>query len=189
MESEKDDFVFLLANMLEYPQEDFSKKINELNDQMENLNTKDNSKNLLKEFIEFANTHKVEELQELYIKTFEVNPICSLYASIHLFGEESFKRSDLMARLKDAYCEYGMSFNEKELPDFIPIILRFTAYLKDEKRLEDFVKRCILKPLDIINNTMIETLGNKSNPYKSLIGYIRDFTEDNLISLGRTHYA
>lgn len=187
MESKKDNFtpLELLANMLEYPQEDFPKKINELNDQMTNLNTKDDSMNLLKEFIEFVNIHKIEELQELYIKTFEVNPICSLYASIHLFGEESFKRSDFMARLKQAYNEYGMAFDEKELPDFIPIILRFTIYLKDEKRLEDFIKRCILKPL----STMIETLGNKSNPYKSLMEYIRKFTENNLISLRRIDYA
>lgn len=181
MEGKKNNFISLelLANMLEYPQEDFQKKINEL---------KDNSMNLLKEFIEFVNTHKIEELQELYVKTFEVNPICSLYASIHLFGEESFKRSDFMARLKQAYGEYGMAFDEKELPDFIPIILRFTIYLKDEKRLEDFIKRCILKPLD----TMIETLGNKSNPYKSLMEYIRKFTENNLYKLKEgviTHHA
>ncbi len=187
MESKKNNCttIALLANMLEYPQEDFCNKLNELNSQMENLKTKDDSITLLKDFIEFSNTHKIEELQELYIKTFEVNPVCSLYASIHLFGEESFRRSDLMARLKQAYNEYGMVFNEKELPDFIPIILRFTLYLKDEKRLEDFINRCLIKPL----STVIETLKDKSNPYKSLIEYIKIFVENNIIDLRRVHNA
>lgn len=173
----------LLANMLEYPQEDFYSKITRLNSEINS--SSDNSINPLKEFLDFANTHKIEELQEFYVKTFDVNPICSLYASIHLFGEESFKRSDFMARLKQAYHEYGMPFDEKELPDFIPIILKFTVYLKDEKRLEDFIKRCILKPL----KTMIETLKDNSNPYKSLMEYIRIFTEKNLSHSGRANYA
>ena len=190
MENKQDNIILeLIASTLEYPQEDFPEKINELSNRVENLNTKDSSVSLLKKFAEFVNTHKIEELQELYVKTFEVNPVCSLYASIHLFGEESFKRSDFMARLKQAYNEYGMTFNEKELPDFIPIILRFIAYLKDEKRLGDFIKRCILNPLDVISNTMIETLENKSNPYKSLMEYIKKFAENNLTDLRRINYA
>ena len=76
MENKQDNIILeLLASTLEYPQEDFPEKINELSNRVENLNTKDSSVSLLKKFAEFVNTHKIEELQELYVKTFEVNPV------------------------------------------------------------------------------------------------------------------
>ena len=43
------------------------------------------------------------ELQELYTRTFDLNPMCSPALSVHLFGVESFKRSHLMVGLLDIY--------------------------------------------------------------------------------------
>lgn len=77
----------------------------------------------------------LEQMEELFTRVFDMQPLCYPYVGYHLFGE-SYKRGAFMAQLSEAYrlCGYIV---EKELPDHISVILRYLA-LDSEKRTEDF---------------------------------------------------
>lgn len=77
----------------------------------------------------------LEEMEELFTRVFDMQPLCYPYVGYHLFGE-SYKRGAFMAQLSEAYRLCGFSV-EKELPDHISVVLRFLA-LDSEKRTEDF---------------------------------------------------
>ena len=52
------------------------------------------------------------EVEEAYVRTFLVTPVCAPYASVHLFGEESFRRApeeslNFVANLTDERARQG----------------------------------------------------------------------------------
>ncbi len=77
----------------------------------------------------------LEQMEELFTRVFDMQPLCYPYVGYHLFGE-SYKRGAFMAQLNETYHQCGFIV-EKELPDHISIVLRYLA-LDSEKRTEDF---------------------------------------------------
>ncbi len=67
----------------------------------------------------------LEQIEELYTATFDMQPICYPYVGYHLFGE-NYKRGAFMARLNEEYRRYGYSTG-KELPDHVAGVLHFLA--------------------------------------------------------------
>ena len=105
--------------------------------------------------------------QEYYVQSFDLMPKCSLYLSVHLFGEESFKRAELMAGLKSVYEKHGVS-GMTELPDHLAVILKQRA-LFDEEEWSELVAMCILPALP----RMIGYLQKNSNPYAHILNAIQ----------------
>lgn len=103
------------------------------------------------------------ELQELYTRTFDLNPMCSPALSVHLFGVESFKRSHLMVGLLDMYrvADYPVT---GESADHMSSVVRFLPFASTEEREE--ISQFILLP----GLTKIaEFLESKENPFAHLI--------------------
>ena len=73
--------------------------------------------------------------EECYTGTFDLAPACTPYVSVHLFGEESFKRATLMAALNVRHAEAGLA-GDAELPDHIAVLARFAAQAGEEERRE-----------------------------------------------------
>lgn len=175
MEKEKQKVeLTLIAEILEYPQEDFHKKLQKCGNMLENFD--EQIRDLFNNFVNYAKKSSIENLQELYVKTFELNSLCTLYAGVLIFGEDGFKRGTFMARLKQAYEEYSLE-NQNDLPDFIPYILRLASNLKDVDKYNTLLDECILKPLESI----ISTFQDDTNPYRSLLQSIKGITEHSLI--------
>ncbi len=103
------------------------------------------------------------ELQELYTRTFDLNPMCSPALSVHLFGVESFKRSHLMVGLLDIYraAEYSAT---GESADHMSSVVNFLPFAENEAREE--VAQFILLPGMA---KIAEFLDSKSNPFSFLI--------------------
>ncbi|MBI5415805.1 MAG: molecular chaperone TorD family protein [Candidatus Omnitrophica bacterium] len=97
--------------------------------------------------------------QEHYVRTFDVMPKCPLYLSVHLFGEESFKRAELMTGLKTVY-ERHNRFEMTELPDHLALVLKNNEIFEDEEWAE-LVSMCILPALP----KMIRGLEKCGNSY------------------------
>lgn len=108
-----------------------------------------------------------DEREELYTATFDVTPACVPYVSIHLFGEESFKRGEFMAALSARYAAAGFE-TRGELPDHLSVLLRFLAQT-DEAEQRELVQFCLLGPL----GKMIAALSDE-NPYRALLGTVRE---------------
>lgn len=79
-------------------------------------------------------------LEELYVRTFDVSAACVPYLSVHVFGEESFKRAELMTGLAAAYAREELHPG-RELPDHISVVLRLGPALPEWHEL---VRACVL---------------------------------------------
>lgn len=100
--------------------------------------------------------------EELHAATFEITPSCVPYVSLHLFGEESFKRGAFMAALNARYAATGFVV-AGELPDHLAVLLRFAA-TTDEAECRELAEFCLLGPL----GKMITGL-TEGNPYCALL--------------------
>jgi nitrate reductase delta subunit len=103
-----------------------------------------------------------DEREELYTGTFDVTPACVLYVSIHLFGEENFKRGEFMASLQSRYQEAGFN-TDGELPDHLSTLLRYAAQAGETERRE-LAEYCLLGPV----SKMMAAL-NPAHPYRALL--------------------
>lgn len=170
----------LLGCLLEYPENNFYhylKKCEEL------INLYNPSTVFgFKKFKLFVKRITKEELQELYIKTFELNSVCIPYVGVHIFGEDGFKRGAFLSRLKNTYNDYKINARY-ELPDHISKILKLACYLEDTRKFNDLLSECIINPITL----MIAQFKNDTNPYKHLLICIRKIAE--LSSIEEVKYA
>lgn len=74
-------------------------------------------------------------LQGAYVQNFDLTAEHSLHLTHHLFGEEK-SRGPALIDLGEFYRSYGLKADEKELPDYLPVILEFVSTLwLDEARV------------------------------------------------------
>lgn len=75
------------------------------------------------------------ELQAAYVQNFDLTAEHSLHLTHHLFGEEK-SRGPALIDLGEFYRSYGLKADEKELPDYLPVMLEFVSTLGlDEARV------------------------------------------------------
>ncbi len=116
----------LLARALDYPGADLKERCEAL---ASLLAEAPEARRALDRFAEAIAPLAPERLEEIYAATFDVNPACCLYVGFHLFGD-SYKRGAFMARLNGEYRERGFDPGN-ELPDHLPVLLRFLGSLDD----------------------------------------------------------
>jgi nitrate reductase delta subunit len=114
-------------------------------------------------FIKAIANEPLDTLQELHARTFDLMPVCAPYLSVHLFGEESFKRSRLMGGLADAYRTAGFDTGG-ELPDHLALVLRFLPSMTPEEQ-HDLVRYVLTPAVD----RMAREFALGRNPYRYLI--------------------
>jgi nitrate reductase delta subunit len=122
----------------------------------------------------YLGDHPVEDAQELYTRTFDINPVCSLDVGFHLFGED-YDRGRFLAMLRGSQQEAGMP-EERELPDHLPVVLRWLARVYGSELHVDMVTECVLPAL----RKMDEALGKGTNPYAGLLQTIAAILEADL---------
>ncbi len=112
-------------------------------------------------------TLSADAREELYTGTFDVTPACVAYVSIHLFGEENFKRGEFMAALNARYEQSAFDCGG-ELPDHLSVLLRFAATFHEDERRE-LTQFCLLGPIE----KMIASQ-TPDNPYRALLETVRE---------------
>ncbi len=117
----------------------------------------------------------LSEMEELYTRTFDIVPICNLYVSAHLYGDENYERGALMHRLKERY-EASSFDTEGELPDHLSVLLRF-APLFEPDELKEIVEYCLKVPV----KEMVRSLEESSNPYSHVLKAVAEVLESDLI--------
>ncbi len=150
-----------IGTFLEYPANDFREILLISAGQIELVSRQ--ASIYLQDFFSRMKRMDLAMWQEYYVQTFDMMPQCSLYISVHLFGEESFKRAELMAGLKSVYEGRGAAAST-ELPDHLAVVLKQNAFLNDEEWSE-FVTMCLLPVIPI----MIKKLEKNANPYSLIL--------------------
>jgi nitrate reductase delta subunit len=75
------------------------------------------------------------ELQCEYVETFDFNKRATLYLSFFAYGDRR-QRGMAMLRLKQRYRAAGFTLADGELPDYLPVLLEFTALAGELAGLE-----------------------------------------------------
>ena len=135
---------------------------------LENINKE--SAMLLRKFLE-ENTIS----DESYIDLFELDPQCALYLGSHKYDEPKMcanaavsDRNKYMIELKAIYKHFRKIPDEKELPDYLPLMIDFlslTIELKDDSVRGKFIKEYLLPFLPLIHSKLKEL----KTPYVYLI--------------------
>lgn len=118
----------------------------------------------LESFRAYVRATPTAELEETYSRTFDLSPVCVPYLSVHVFGEESFKRAQLMTGLADAYARAELPGSE-DLPDHIGVVLRRATAFEPEE-WQELVQYCLREPV----HKMCVALAGAKSPYAHLLG-------------------
>ncbi len=128
-EISKQDIFRLFADILEYPRNGVKKSVLECEAVLTSKNGETGM--LLHKFRAAMENKSVEQLQEIYTVTFDLNATYHPYIGYHLLGE-TYKRSAFLVELKERFRAEGFTAEEKELPDHLAVLLRFMSVCKDE---------------------------------------------------------
>jgi nitrate reductase delta subunit len=155
----------LFADLLEYPILATALKARHCYQHLQD--SQPDAASLLARFHSETKNRTLEQLEELYTVTFDMQPVCYPYIGYQLFGE-SYKRGAFMAQLNEAYHTSGYSAG-KELPDHLSTILHFLA-LDDTDRHGDFCRSLLTEGLIPALEKMLKPFGAQSeNPYAGLL--------------------
>lgn len=123
-------------------------------------------------FIELLPTDDVVAMQELFIRTFDVQAITTLDVGYTLFGDD-YKRGELLSNLNHEHVAAG---NEcfHELADHLPNVLRLLPRLDDEDLIHDLVQELLAPALrkmigEFDPDRVVKKYASYMKHYKTLI--------------------
>jgi nitrate reductase delta subunit len=116
----------------------------------------------LGEFLEQTRSFSLEELQELYAATFDLDPACSLEVGWHLFGE-NYERGEFLVKMRGELRRLGVA-ESAELPDHLSHALAALGRMEPQEAA-DFATACLFPALDKIR----AALKGKSNPFENVL--------------------
>jgi len=146
----------VLAEFLLYPDPSSVERLASRVEEVSQLNRAVSER--LREFVSFARSRSLTELQELFTRTFDLNPVCSLEVGWGLFGED-YRRGRFLAFVRGQLRENGIA-ESCELPDHLTHLLPLLARLQPEhaRRLgREYVGPAVRK--------MVVTLETERSPF------------------------
>jgi nitrate reductase delta subunit len=127
----------------------------------------------LEAFERAAARRSFDELEDLYTRTFDLTPVCPPFLSVHLFGQESFRRARLMTGLEETYRRAGYD-RGTELPDHLAVVLGAAEVFADDE-WEELVEQVLALPLARMKGALSSGPANgpPRNPYRHLLEAVR----------------
>lgn len=133
----------LLSVLLEYPNQELFDNLPEIRQALDDcMDINDAERAAMRKFFAWLDKGDPTEIQAEYVQTFDLTPEHSLHLTHHLFGDDK-NRGPALIDLSELYKEYGVEVATNELPDYLPLILEFTAHLEESEArvfLSDAIK-------------------------------------------------
>src|SRR6266508_3255906 len=148
------------ADLLEYPDDRWAARV-------ESARAISGDCAALCDFIADVAPLPLSDLQELYTRTFDLNPVCALEIGYHLFGE-NYKRGEFLAHLRETEAPFDLG-QEHQLPDYLPVLLRLLTKLEDDGLRTSLISECLIPGIE----KMLAALKDSDNPYKYLLDRVR----------------
>jgi nitrate reductase assembly molybdenum cofactor insertion protein NarJ len=150
------DHYRILAELFLYPTEDFIQRVDEC---QEVLNQKyPDSGKTLEPFTQYLRNLSQDELEELFTKTFDVQPICYLDLGYVIFGED-YKRGTFLRHMQEEQKMLGNDCSP-ELPDHLSHVLTMLTMHTDQMFIDELVAQAIVpgvkKMIHEFNTSRIE---------------------------------
>jgi nitrate reductase delta subunit len=150
-----------LVALLTYPESDYPQRI-EASLEV----APEDCREQLQQFAAQMRGLRTDQLQELFTRTFDLNPMCSLELGWHLFGE-NYERGLLLVRVREELRRHGLA-ESTELPDHLTHVLRLVERMEHETAA-DFVAACVLPALD----KMLEAVRGRKNTFENVLLAVR----------------
>ena len=152
-----------LANIVDYPRANFLEEVKRAGEFLTNYDAETIS--ILEEFVQFLEVTELEKVEELFLRTFDVQAVTTLDIGYVLFGDD-YKRGKLLANLNQ---EHIAAKNDcgTELADYLPNLLRLLPKITNEEFRNELVGIIILPALaKIINEFDMKNIELKNKVYK-----------------------
>lgn len=153
-----------LAALLAYPDADYHQRISACQCVLGEQHP--DAIRLLNTFAEQVAPSSPQELEELYTRTFDLNPVCSLEVGWHLFGE-NYSRGEFLVTMRQELRRSGLP-ESTELPDHLTHVLSAMARMSPG-HADRFTVTYLLPALD----KMLKGLAGKESPYENVLEAIR----------------
>lgn len=148
-----------LARLLEYPGADFHLQLSRCQQLLNSICPE--ALTPLRDFNRQMSAITINEAQERYTRTFDLNPACAMEIGYHLFGE-NYKRGLFLAQLMEM--ESGLELGQQQqLPDYLPVLLRLVDRLAQSDVRGELIAECLVPALQ----KMIEA--SAESPYRHLL--------------------
>jgi nitrate reductase assembly molybdenum cofactor insertion protein NarJ len=130
---------------------------------------------VMKPFTEFITNSTVQEMQELFLRSFDVQAITTLDIGFTLFGED-YKRGQLLVNLNREHREAGNDCHT-ELSDHLPNILRLLPKMKDETMRNEIALRLLIPAVEkMINEFEGKKIEKKDEIYKKNLKTVIEYS-------------
>lgn len=156
----------ILSVLLEYPDQELIDHLPEVHQEIQDSTELDNDeRSALLKFYAYFNSKSLTALQENYVQTFDMTAEHSLHLTHHLFGDDK-NRGPALIDLGELYKDYGVEIVTNELPDYLPIVLEFAAYMDDGEA------SVFLADANKVLATLTENLEKAESPYAALLSIV-----------------
>ena len=152
-----------LSKLLAYPSEDVKEQAEECHKKFMAIDTP--AASAVNEFKDFTQSSTVSDMQELYTRTFEINPLCALEVGWQLFGER-YERGTFIVKMRQTLRDLKLP-ESTELPDHLVHVLQALDKLQPEEAGE-FANLFIVPAVD----KMIDGFKDKENIYRNILSGI-----------------
>lgn len=169
-----------IAELFTYPKGDYQQVIGQLSRDL-----KEYGATMVDDFIPVAEhftVNKTSNLQEYYIKTFDVNAACYLDVGYVLFGEES-KRGQFLLNMKSEQLKANNDCGT-EFPDHLPNVLTLLPKIEDQSFREELVVTILVPAL----KHMLDNFRTTDNSYRHLLNILIQVLEVNFKDLDYEPY-
>ncbi|HCY39845.1 MAG TPA: hypothetical protein DHV48_00535 [Prolixibacteraceae bacterium] len=150
-----------IAHLFNYPTGDYRTVVEKLH-----LEFQEYGQSAVDDFLPVARhftSKQISELQEYYIRTFDVNATCYLDIGYVLFGEES-KRGQFLLNMRSEQQKAGNDCGT-EFADHLPNVLTLLPKIEDKLFREELVVSMLLPAL----KHMLDNFRTEENIYKGLL--------------------
>jgi len=158
----------LLSALLDYPNQELLEHLPELHEfVVQNQEIDHAEREALQRFLSYLQSMSVTELQEDYVQTFDMTAEHSLHLTHHLFGDDK-NRGPALIDLGELYKDYGVEVVTNELPDYLPLVLEFAAYMDDNEAT------VFLSDAKKVLGVLTENLQKAESPYAALLSIVEN---------------
>jgi len=145
--------VFQLCSfLLSYPNQEFVDSLEEIEADLESIPSLE-MKDELEQFYQKAKKLSPSQLITTYVQTFDFGKKTNLYVTYMSNGEQRERGMDLLF-LKNYYKMHGFAVSDKELPDYLPVMLEFAGCVGPEELTPVFDR--YLKNIKEIERHLVE---------------------------------
>lgn len=156
----------MLSVLLEYPDQELLDHLPELRDAVAaDIDIDAAEQDALQGFLAHLHSVPLTELQADYVRTFDLTAEHSLHLTHHLFGDDK-NRGPALIDLGELYKDYGVEVVTTELPDYLPLVLEFAAYLDDAEA------SVFLADANKVLHVLAENLATAGSAYAPLLSIV-----------------